>query len=636
MGQDVVRWKKNFHCFQQILPKIAEKVEKANLSSLQIVATRKKERNITINGTPLHASYSAEMEAKRWFSPLCQEEETVLIVYGLGLGYAYDACKAWLAQDPNHYLVFIEDDLAVLHSFLHTERATHILKDRQVQLHFLEEGALAEPMISWVGWYFIQCKVEISALPSYEKNKRDRYTDLRRWISHDLVQKNAMVGEYLRHGASFFYNYYSNILQLPSCYSADALAGTFSQVPAIICGEGPSLDQAIPLLKNVGNRALVFAGGSSVNALTAQGVRPHFGGGIDPNPTQLQRLMTAQSYGIPYIVRARMHHEAFEAINGPRFLLSGSGGYCVSEFFEKKLGIIPENVDEGHNVINFLMEIARMMGCNPIILVGMDLAYTGLRSYAGGVVENSSVEKEQILASRDLDSNAFVRPDIHGNPVYTLWKWVTESSWVSRWSKLFPATEVINATGGGIGFEQIANRDFASVIQQRLGVETDIEGRVHAFMQEAIVSSATKEEMERLYKRLYQSTKECAFLAGQMVDEIAVMVKKEEYQPSKKAEKLEKQLLEEESFHYILGVFNDIFTKVQHRQHHQIKHDWRLTTQQEKSAASLFLNRDKFRFLQQVAETNCDVMKDVAEAYNKKNGEQSLILCRTENEHISF
>ncbi len=45
------------------------------------------------------------------------DEVEVLYVLGLGLGYLYYAARDWLAADPSHQLVFLEDDLSVLAHF---------------------------------------------------------------------------------------------------------------------------------------------------------------------------------------------------------------------------------------------------------------------------------------------------------------------------------------------------------------------------------------------------------------------------------------------------------------------------------------------------------------------------------------
>src|SRR5690606_32776531 len=101
------------------------------------------------------------------------------------------------------------------------------------------------------------------------------------------------------------------------------------------------------------------------------------------NPAQYTRLSQNTGYEVPFFYRNRMYHDAFRVIHGSRLYITGSGGYDTAEYFEKKLGIKGgEEIDEGHNVVNFCVEVAHEMGCDPIIFVGMDLAFTGMDTYA--------------------------------------------------------------------------------------------------------------------------------------------------------------------------------------------------------------------------------------------------------------
>ena len=82
----------------------------------------------------------------------------------------------------------------------------------------------------------------------------------------------------------FFESFYRNIFHLPESYSCNGLAGQFANVPAIICGDRPSLHKNIELLKTLTDRALIFAGNFLLNILNEYGIIPHFGAGVDPNP----------------------------------------------------------------------------------------------------------------------------------------------------------------------------------------------------------------------------------------------------------------------------------------------------------------------------------------------------------------
>jgi len=57
------------------------------------------------------------------------------------------------------------------------------------------------------------------------------------------------------------------------------------------------------------------------------------------------------------------------------------------DWIDEKLGIEgAENLRSGSSVSNLSLDIARYMGCNPIIVIGQNLSFPNLESYADGAV----------------------------------------------------------------------------------------------------------------------------------------------------------------------------------------------------------------------------------------------------------
>ena len=125
-----------------------------------------------------------------------------------------------------------------------------------------------------------------------------------------------------------------------------------------------------------------------MNALNAKGVLPHFGVGIDPNFEQSTRIIMNKAFDTPFFYRSRIYFDVPKIVTGDLLYISGNAGYDVANYFDKEVGITATDLEEGCNVINFSLSIAEKMGCNPIILVGVDLAYSDNQSYAEGVTNH--------------------------------------------------------------------------------------------------------------------------------------------------------------------------------------------------------------------------------------------------------
>lgn len=605
----------NLRLWSSTAPKAAIYVPMIDCGHLRFCKSANGQLNLKSGKELYHSSQNPQKEAEEWFSTLDLSNASVLCVYGVGLGYAYEAAKDWLKKDKKRFLIFLEDDLAVIRRLFEMENGAKILKDSQVQLHFFSDSDLEDPFspLAELYWSFLTSKIVVDALPFYKKTKQSFFLELQHKVVYDATTKEGFLQEYLEYGVSFFKNFYPNMLSLPGAHLGNCLFNKFRNVPAIICGAGPSLEKNLPLLSTLQNNALIFAGGSSLNALNAAGIQPHFGAGIDPNLGQFDRLKNSPA-SIPFLYRNRFFHPALALIQGPRLYVTGSGGYDVAAWFEEKLKIKGTHVDEGLNVVNFCCDIALAFGCNPIIFVGMDLAYTGMRSYAPGVIKKRNVTKREILEVPNVADQALLKKDIYGKPIYTLWKWIAEAHWIESFAKEHPKATLINATEGGLGIPNVPNMPLKEVQKKYLLKSYDLYKRVQKEIQKSELTHVTQKKVVIAMKELMSSLQRCVEGIKILLEEthlMEVQIKREKREPmtlqSGKAILYETELAEEPGYRYVLDIFNRVYTKILSRDL-QVKRpkkmpEWHL------SLKRLELNSKKLVFLHDVALVNIELIK---------------------------
>lgn len=608
-------------------PKEALLLPYVNSDQWSFVKTQAGEPNLRGPQFCVQSQDDAHHEATGWFSGLTLDKTDVLIVYGVGLGYYYQAAKNWLKAKKERYLVFLEDDLAVIKLFFETETATQLLEDKKIQLLYFKELSDKEPLFESLYWDFAQKKMQVSGLLAYQTHKSAFYNELRYKIAFDSAVKNALIDEYLRFGGAFFINFYQNMLQLPRSYLGNRFFGNYTGVPAIICGAGPSLEKNIHVLKTLTDKALIFAGGSSVNALNAAGFQPHFGAGIDPNPMQQVRLMANQAFEVPYFYRNRMYHDAFKTIHGPRLYITGAGGYDIAEYFEEKFDIKEEFLDEGHNVVNFCVEIAQAMGCNPIIFVGMDLAYTGMRAYAPGVVDQVQVNEATLVSADDYDELAIVQTDIYGKPIYTLWKWIAESKWISDYAKEHPLTKFVNATEGGLGFAGVPNETLKDTAEELLKNTYDLDNRVFADIQNSAMPQVTPEAVNQAMVELKDSLIRCHEHLQTLIEENERLIDVVSHDhratnptQSGLAALAETELAEESGYKHVCEIFNAVYMRLLSRDFHQLKTVKKGIPEWKRMVARYQLNIKRLSFLKDVAKVNSELIDYAFQQRGKDDG----------------
>lgn len=429
-----------------------------------------------------HAERDPEGEARGWVSKIKVGNCHVLLVWGVGLGYIYDALLSWLKQDQKRALVFVEPNPEVIHRLFETERGKRILFDKQVWLYQCDaKGSQIDDIVQ----AFIDKRCYMAVLPAYSQFLNEDVKCFQSRFSYFFGMRSSINSEHKFMGSAFFRNFFKDLFLLPQSKFAEKMKGSFAGVPAIIVGAGPSLAKQLPLLKKLQNKALIFAGGTAVNALDTANIIPHFGVGLDPNPTHFTRLIMNRAYETPFFYKNRMNYEALNIIHGDRIFLNGCSGYPIATWLENELGVEGEINDEGFNVINLAVSVAKFLGCNPIICIGLDLAYTDGQSYPPGILMHPLHSRKDHLRTKSADDELVVKTDIYGKSTVTLWKWISESYWYTEFVQKNPEIRLVNCTEGGIGLGQVPNIPFKEVVHGILTKDFDFETWISGVVENA-------------------------------------------------------------------------------------------------------------------------------------------------------
>jgi hypothetical protein len=145
--------------------------------------------------------------------------------------------------------------------------------------------------------------------------------------------------------------------------------------PGVVVGAGPSLDGALDALKRMEGRAAICAVSSALGALQAAGVQPDLVTTVEARGKPFD-----QTLGLPIWERAVLApgshvapvvYEAPARAIMPALQAVGAVGTWLCQTFK-----IPA-LGTGGSVSTLAYSILRMLGCDPIIMVGVDCAVRG-------------------------------------------------------------------------------------------------------------------------------------------------------------------------------------------------------------------------------------------------------------------
>jgi hypothetical protein len=327
------------------------------------------------------------------------------VLLGFGLGYL--AREMVTSMDDGHVLIICEADPALFKVALEHVALEHVLKSDRVKI-LVGKDIDIQGAITAIAIKFLSAKVSVVKFnPSYaldpetyalwEKNAKDTSHTLKISANTIILAGREMAGNIL-----------ANTPRIMHSSGVKNIFNKFTNVPAIVVGAGPSLDKNVTLLKEVNDRAVIIAVDRALGLLLPLGITPHLVPSIDYSKINYEEkyaplLMEEKLF---MVSSQTLYHKITKSFWGPVFSLNQRGQLSdtLSYYWGDK-----GNVTAGLHVGHLAFCLARAIGCNPIILTGMDLAFTGDKLHAKDV--KSSIG---LTASANL-----TREDIFGNRVRT-------------------------------------------------------------------------------------------------------------------------------------------------------------------------------------------------------------------------
>lgn len=394
-------------------------------------------------------------------------KQNLTLVLGMGLGYIPQAILENKEIEEGHRIVVIEPNPEIIRLALGLHDFSEHLESLNLILACPGMSELAQILIAYEQ---VVARGEVHMiLEDYTNQRPDDYLPLAehaRRILNQLKSNQATVSE---KGSQIAFN---EITGLPCTVKARGISdlhNIFSGVPAILVSTGPSLGKNIHLLKEVQDRAVIIATAQALRSLLAYGVKPDFICTIDfgkHNSTHLDGLMNTDD--VPLVSLCRAQSDLMKDYQGALFV--NGTAHADPEHYLNRLWHHKGVIQSGNSVAHLAFSLARLIGADPLIWVGQDLALSDTTHF-DQVEQNSRIEKssdgqsirriidpksefhEQIIGGT---GNLFV-PGYYGGQVPTMHGLL---SFLTLFEQMLDVTEgrFINATEGGArirGTEQI-------------------------------------------------------------------------------------------------------------------------------------------------------------------------------------
>lgn len=394
------KWAENLEAIKKHYPQYHIPIRKAkDITGVEIIPSKTHLPSLKINGNYIYDAENPIQAIAQHTAELSPTGAMMGIFLGLGLGYDPLYYMEQVAKDAGtEYCLIVEPDFAMAKlACQHTPLEAMILHDNITLMLGVPEEELFIEFAKWLKdkqKYHNLRAVKFYYNPEVYKLNQPYFEA----VQQKLVQAaNFTMLEYGNDPVDSLtgvVNMLKNLNEIINYPGINMLKDSCKDIPAIVVSTGPSLDKNKHLLKGLENKAVIIAADASLKPLLNIGFKPHIVATLEREmdvvklfegigPEQIEDCYLA---GCPVIFP-----EVYKAYPGKHIVV-----YRNFDHF-KWLGIDKGILDIKLSAGNMAFNVAEHLGCNPIILIGQDLALAGGKTNADGAVlgtEQDSYLKE--------------------------------------------------------------------------------------------------------------------------------------------------------------------------------------------------------------------------------------------------
>ncbi|CAN7157888.1 motility associated factor glycosyltransferase family protein [Paenibacillus sp. LjRoot56] len=432
---------------------------KSGLSNLQVTKEGKAQY--------IHSQYDPFKEAERFidqFLPDEVEEFEHIFFYGVGMGYHIEQ---FMERYPDRNFSLYEPDAFLFYHYL-SQRNLDVLPLHRLKNIFVEftPEFLHHSLNEFVNG--AKERVMLVVLPSYERIYKEQYERFTTEFRNMVLNKRSSLQVNIAFEKRWTINSIANLPYLmESANIIQSKKSYFHNKPVLLVSAGPSLQEEIEHIRHVKEQGLayIFAVGSSIKALLAQGIYPDAVCSYDPQHNTVEtyyQIIEEKIESIPLIYGTSVGFETVHNYPGPKLHMVTSQDKVAPLYISNKDKKELEYVEDAPSIAVVTLELLHKLGASPIILVGQNFAYKNNQFYASGIdYQTPSQQRPTDLSEQEI-KNAIMVDGVDGSPVYTSIGFNSMRLQMESYTAKFAGREIINTTQGGA---KIANTTFASLQQ---------------------------------------------------------------------------------------------------------------------------------------------------------------------------
>lgn len=406
----------------------------------------------------LGSKYSVERDVQNFMSQIQDfNVNTIFVIFGIGTGEHIQALLNIISSTNKVYV--LEPDTNIIGAFYSLEYSKEIIEDKRVTLSPMDVDKI-NSVIGHVVEEFNINNLKVMSYANYDKIYTLEYDQFFKCVKEFLESSAINVNTSIYYSQQFFHCFVKNMKYIVNSTVLNDLKNEFAGTPAVIVSAGPSLEKNIHLLKEVKDKFLIIAGGRTIKPLNKIGLDPDFAVVIDPSEACYKLVENSLECKTPLVFCEMTNYEVVDNLKGRKIFFQEGGS--LAEVSREVLGYKVDGLFQGGSVAHTSASFAKYIGCDPIIFIGQDFAYTNNKLHAD--IANTAKKNE-------YTGYTVLVEDINGEMIPTTPVLNSYRRRMEHFVKTCKDNNFINSTEGGAKMEGPLVMDLKDVISKYSYVE---------------------------------------------------------------------------------------------------------------------------------------------------------------------
>ena len=352
--------------------KLAEKLLTHVLTDVPQLVKENNSYNFSYKNKFLHNPLSPLGEAAEIFGMAENTPVTIHLIYGIGLGYLFQIASL----KSQGTVILYEPDLNILRTAFALVDFTRDIQKNNVYI--------TDNFDTACGYIYQKSNMKNTPLllstKEYREFDEDKFNELVSKLQHAIGRFSLD----LKYTQERFYELILKIINnVPKLISETPIAefkDFYKGKTAVVVSAGPTLDRNIETIKKYRDNIVLITVGTAMKALSANGITPDFLCIIEANDCSKQiaglNLKDVNFITEPYanpILRTFEFKNTYSSV---------SQNLPLNEFWCELSGVDNKEYWSKGTVSYTALNVARILGCSKIVLVGQDLAYIEGQCYS--------------------------------------------------------------------------------------------------------------------------------------------------------------------------------------------------------------------------------------------------------------